>query len=245
MPPSSKMDLPLAKAKAIRNGWILRGVGITHRCDPMESLCWSRLLAGTCGPMERVFHAREGFLGWKQSPSICHGLIQTVLEKGEAPEHIDDIIIWGNTAEEDFEKGEKIIQALLKAGFAIKQSKVKGPAQELQFLGAKCQDGRHQIPRDVVNKIAAVSPLTSKKEIQAFLGAVSFWRMHIPDYRQIVNALYHVIWKKNDFKCGPEQQQAFEQIKQEIFHGVALGPVRTGQNVKNVLYTAARENGPS
>ncbi|RMB97392.1 hypothetical protein DUI87_26120 [Hirundo rustica rustica] len=51
--------------------------------------------------------------GWKHSPTICHGLIQTALEKGEAPEHlqyIDDIIVWGNTAGEVFEKGEKIIQ---------------------------------------------------------------------------------------------------------------------------------------
>ncbi|RMC03720.1 hypothetical protein DUI87_19712 [Hirundo rustica rustica] len=66
--------------------------------------------------------------GWKHSPTICHGLIQAALEKGEAPEHlqyIDDIIVWGNTAMEVFEKGEKIIQILLKAGFAIKQSKVK------------------------------------------------------------------------------------------------------------------------
>ncbi|RMC21390.1 hypothetical protein DUI87_02253 [Hirundo rustica rustica] len=69
--------------------------------------------------------------GWKHSPTICHGLIQAALEKGEAPEHlqyIDDIIVWGNTTMEVFEKGEKIIQILLKAGFAIKQSKVKGPA---------------------------------------------------------------------------------------------------------------------
>ncbi|RMB92808.1 hypothetical protein DUI87_30702 [Hirundo rustica rustica] len=75
--------------------------------------------------------------GWKHSPTICHGLIQAALEKGEAPEHlqyIDDIIVWGNTAMEVFEKGEKIIHILLKAGFAIKQSKVKGPAREIQFL---------------------------------------------------------------------------------------------------------------
>ncbi|RMC01122.1 hypothetical protein DUI87_22388 [Hirundo rustica rustica] len=72
--------------------------------------------------------------GWKHSPTICHGLIQAALEKGEAPEHlqyIDDIIVWGNTAGDIFEKGEKIIQILLKSSFAIKRSKFKGPAQEI------------------------------------------------------------------------------------------------------------------
>ncbi|XP_071665199.1 uncharacterized protein [Patagioenas fasciata] len=45
--------------------------------------------------------------GWKHSPTICHGLIQTTLEQGEAPEHlqyIDDIIVWGDTAKEVSEK---------------------------------------------------------------------------------------------------------------------------------------------
>ncbi|GAB0208081.1 hypothetical protein GRJ2_003273800 [Grus japonensis] len=64
------------------------------------------------------------------SPTICHGLIQTALEQGEAPEHlqyIDDIIVWGNTAAEVSEKGKKIVgfflsDILLKASFAIKQT---------------------------------------------------------------------------------------------------------------------------
>ncbi|GAB0204916.1 macrophage immunometabolism regulator [Grus japonensis] len=72
--------------------------------------------------------------GWKHSPTICHGLIQTALEQGEAPEHlqyIDDVIIWGNPAEEVSEKGKKIILILLKASFSMKQSKVKPPAQAI------------------------------------------------------------------------------------------------------------------
>ena len=59
---------------------------------------------------------------WKHSPTICHGLIQAVLEQGGAPEllqYIGDIIVWGNTAEV-FKKGEQIIQILLHAGFATK-----------------------------------------------------------------------------------------------------------------------------
>ncbi|RMB89095.1 hypothetical protein DUI87_34553 [Hirundo rustica rustica] len=90
-----------------------------------------------------------------------------------------------------------------------------------------------------------MSPPTNKKETQAFLSAISFWKMHIPEYSQIVSPLYLVTRKKNDFHWGPEQQQAFAQIKQEIAHAVALGPVRTGPDVKNVLYPAAGNNGLS
>ena len=115
--------------------------------------------------------------GWKHSPTICHGLIQAALEQGGAPEHlqyIDDIIVWGNTAREVFEKGEQVIQILLSAGFAIKRSKVKGPAQETQVLGIKWQGGRHHILTDVINKITAMSPPTTKEETQSFLSIVGF-----------------------------------------------------------------------
>ncbi|TRZ14981.1 hypothetical protein HGM15179_004680 [Zosterops borbonicus] len=90
-----------------------------------------------------------------------------------------------------------------------------------------------------------MSPPTSKKETQAFLGAIRFWKMHIPKYNQIVSPLYLVTRKKNNFHWSPKQQQAFTQIKQEIAHAVALGPVRTGPEVKNVLYSAAGNNGLS
>ncbi|KFQ74160.1 hypothetical protein N337_03872, partial [Phoenicopterus ruber ruber] len=159
-------------------------------------------------------------------------------------QYIDDTIIWRNTVEEVFEKGKKIVQILLKAGFAMKQRKVKGPAQEIQVLGIKWKDGHCQILMDVINKIAAMSPPTSKKETQAFLGGVAFWRMHIPNYSLIVSPLYQVTRKKNGFKWDPEQQD-FEKIKWETVHAIALGPVRAGQDVKNVLYITVRENGPT
>jgi len=85
----------------------------------------------------------------------------------------------------------------------MKRSKVKGPAKEIQFLEIKWQDGCRQIPMDVINQIAAMSPPTNKKEAQAFLGVVGFWRIHIPNYSQIVSPLYHVTHKKNDFEWGP------------------------------------------
>lgn len=85
---------------------------------------------------------------------------------------------------------------------------------------------------DVISKITAISPPASKKESQAFFGVVDFRRMHIPDYRLIVNPLYPVTQKKNHFIWGPVQQRAFKQIKEEIVHAEACGPVWTGQDAK-------------
>lgn len=87
--------------------------------------------------------------------------------------------MWGHTATEVFKKGKKIVQIIPKAVFTIKHSKVKGPTWDIEFLGIKWQDGCCQMPVDMINKTAAMSPPTSKKQTQAFLGVVGFWRMHI------------------------------------------------------------------
>ncbi|RMC21814.1 hypothetical protein DUI87_02683 [Hirundo rustica rustica] len=109
--------------------------------------------------------------------------------------------VQGNTAIEVFEKGEKIIQILLKASFAIKKSKIKEPAREIQFLGVKWHDGRRQIPTEVINKITAMCPPTNKRETQAFLSAISFWKMHIPEYSQIDT---------------PEARKVLEEVQQAV-----------------------------
>ncbi|RMC07864.1 hypothetical protein DUI87_15333 [Hirundo rustica rustica] len=214
---------------------------------------WFRVENGSSGEDEEANPAEEkdeevwedGDNGHQRLGRHSSRLTQAALGKGEAPEHlqyINDITVSGNTAREEFEKGE-IIPILLEAAFAIKKSKVKGPAQEIQFLKVKWQDGRHQIPTEVINKTTATSPQTSKKETQAFLGAIGFWRMHIPEYSQIVSPLYLVTRKKNDFHWGPEQQQAFAQIKQEIPGVVAFDPVRIRPEAKNVLCSTAGNNG--
>lgn len=47
----------------------------------------------------------------KHSLTICHGLVQSALEEGQALEHLkymDNVIVWGNTEAELFEKGRKL-----------------------------------------------------------------------------------------------------------------------------------------
>lgn len=71
-----------------------------------------------------------------------------------------------------FWKGEEIIHILLKAGFVIKQSKVKGASQEIHLLGVKGQDRYHPIPINSVNKNNRSVP-TNQQE-----GTTNFPRPH-------------------------------------------------------------------
>lgn len=87
-------------------------------------------------------------------------------------------------------------------------------------------------------------PPANKKETQTFIGVVGYRRMHILDYTLTVNAFDQVSQWKSNFTWGSEQQQAFEPIKQEILHAVALETVQTGQDVKKHLVCQSRGEWP-
>ncbi|KFV68133.1 hypothetical protein N307_15260, partial [Dryobates pubescens] len=213
-------------------------IPIAEECRPQFAFTWRGV----------QYTSNRLPVGWVHSSSICHAVIHDALEKSGAPEDIqfiDDIIAWSKTAEEVFEKVNKIIDILLKAGFTIKQDKVKGPAREIQFLGVWWQDGHHPIPVDVVNGVSTMANPMNKQETLLFLVIVGFWRLHIPGYSQIVKFLYDVTSKRNSSQWGPEQQAAFDQINQEVVQAMGLGPVQTGADIKNILYMAESDNGPT
>lgn len=162
-------------------------VPLAAECEPQLAFTWRRIQYIWNQLTQRRKH----------SPAIYHRLIQTALEKGEAPEclqYIDHIMYHhvGWIAEEVFEKGKKVIHILLEASFAIKQRKVKGPAWKIQFLGITWQNRHHQILMHVINRITGLSTPTSKKFPWASLGVMDFQKMCILDYGLIANSLYQV-----------------------------------------------------
>lgn len=123
---------------------------------------------------------------WKHSPTICHGLLQTALERSVAPNICSTLTIslCETIKQNNCLRREKSNSDPLKAGFAIKRGKVKGPAQEIHFLGLKWQDECCHMPMDVIYKITAMSPAGKKKETQALWDSGECI-LHI-----IVNPLY-------------------------------------------------------
>lgn len=132
-------------------------------------------------------------------------------EKAEVLEYfqcIDNMILQGNTAG-IFEKGEKTIQILLKAGFATQQS--QGTYPENAVFRSKWHY-RFQWTWSMEQQLCPHQPATRKhrfsKVLWVFEGCIS-------DYSQIVKPLYHVI-TKNDFKQGPNNNEILNKLNRRL-----------------------------
>jgi hypothetical protein len=57
--------------------------------------------------------------------------------------------------------------------------------------------------------IANISPPSSKKAMQSFLGKINFVRRFVPSFSEMVKPLQNMIKKDVVFKWGSQENQAF------------------------------------
>ena len=67
-----------------------------------------------------------------------------------------------------------------------------------------------------------MEPPTSMKALQRYLGTINFLAKHVYGMQPILQPLYNLLHKENDFKWTKEHQKIFEQMKRTITHNLDL-----------------------
>ena len=65
--------------------------------------------------------------------------------------------------------------------------------------------------------------LKNASEIRSFLGLEGYYRRFIQDFSKISVPLTHLIKKNVSFRGGPDQQLAFETLRQRLCEAPILG----------------------
>ena len=67
-----------------------------------------------------------------------------------------------------------------------------------------------------------LEPPTSMKALQRYLGTINFLAKYVYGMQPIIQPLYNLLHKENDFKWTKEHQTIFEQMKRTITHKLEL-----------------------
>ena len=57
---------------------------------------------------------------------------------------------------------------------------------------------------------------TNKKEVQSFLGFTNFYHQFIKDFSEHAQPLFDLTWNDTKWHWGPNEQSAFDRLKQSI-----------------------------
>lgn len=133
--------------------------------------------------------------------------------------YLDDLVIYGSTFEEHYERLEAVLTALDQAGLSLNPEKCTFAVKEIACLG-------HQVTSEGIrpdpSKLAAIlefpSPATYPPHLRlttlrSFLGIVSYYRRFVEHFASIATPLYRRLKKKAQWTWGNEEETAFQQLK--------------------------------
>ena len=127
--------------------------------------------------------------------------------------YIDDISIYSKTFKEHIRLLREVLTRLRKYDLHLKSKKCTFAAPEVELLG-------HLINKDGVSpaplKTEAIQNyprLTSKKELRAFLGLVSYYRSFIKNCSKIIEPISKMLKQTETFSWDEEKQKVFDYLK--------------------------------
>ena len=175
--------------------------------------------------------------GMKNAPAIFQREMQRVfaVRLGKAVlVFIDDILIFTQTVEEHDEVVRWVLARLCEEGYYANPDKCEFFIKEVSFLGHIINEHGIQVQQHKVKAVADWRTPTTRKEVKAFLGLTGYYRKFVEGYSRIALPLTELTKHSPRFEWGPEQQRAFDELKQRLTSAPILAhPDPTRQYVLN------------
>jgi hypothetical protein len=86
----------------------------------------------------------------------------------------------------------------------------------VRYLGYVLSDKSVSASPDKVTAVRQYSVPKNVKDVRAFLGSASFYRRLVPNFAEIAKPLTALTRKDCQFTWGPQQQQAFQSMKDRL-----------------------------
>jgi len=151
-----------------------------------------------------VSSAPENFQ--RQMSKILAGLEGTLC-------HMDDILVFGKDEEEHDRRLIEVLERLRKSGMTLNKEKCTFRTKSVEFLGHTVNERGIKASDDKINAILNMNPPTTPKEMKRLLGMVDYMRKFNPSLAEIEVPLRKLIKKNSAWYWGPEQEQAFTELK--------------------------------
>ena len=173
-----------------------------------------------------LFEPLVMFFGLCNSPATFQRMMNDIfadhIRRGELAVYMDDMSIYSETIEDHRRVVRSVLDICRKYGLSLKLEKCEFERPHIKFLGVVVGEG--EVRMDPV-KIDAVRHWTrprNLRETRSFMQFCNFYRNFIPNFADITVPLNRLTEKNVPFAWGPEQQNAFERLRDAVCDDVTL-----------------------
>jgi hypothetical protein len=178
--------------------------------------------------------------GLCNAPSIFQRTMYTVLQ-GLIGRicfvYVDDIVVYSSDIASHSNHLSQVLERIAVAGLKLKASKCSIGQARVNLLGYVVSEYGISPSPSKVEVIRNMTPPTSKKELQGFLGSVNYYRQCIPGLAHIADPLYQLTKNHVPYTWTDEHQASFERLRASLISDAVMAYPDVNRPYK--LYTDA------
>ena len=182
---------------------------------------WQILVAEEDRP-KTAFQTHLGLFQWVRMPfglataPATFARAMRVLNLGpQAINFFDDILVFSTSWSQHLLDVDDVLSRLKAAGFTARPSKIMAGFHQLQFLGHVIGQGTLRPEDNKVEKILRIPTPTTKRQVRALLGLLSYYRRYIQDFGAVTAPISDLLGGRatRQICWTPACQSALEKIQ--------------------------------
>lgn len=171
---------------------------------------------------EGLYRFKRVCFGLASAPAAFQSMMSRILRNCPGVLfYIDDVIIFGKSAEEHLKNLEAVLQRIKDAGLKLNSKCVFG-VQELEFLGHKVTPcGISPLPGKVDAIVETPVPRNAA-ELRSFLGLVEYYAKFVPHLAEMVEPMRALLRKGETVTWSVEVDNSFRAVKAVLSSDLVL-----------------------
>ena len=201
---------------SLANGNSFTKLDLAHAYQQISLTEDSKVLT-TINTHKGLFRYNRLPFGVSAAPSIFQRTMESLMQGlPHVVVYIDDILVTGATQEEHLRTLEEVLHRLEKAGARLKREKCQFMLPMVEYLGHRISADGLQ-PTDSKIKALKDAPIPSNvSQLKAFLGLLNYYGKFVPKLSTLLAPLHRLLQKTATWTWGPDQQQAFDRVKEAL-----------------------------
>ena len=158
----------------------------------------------------------------------------------ETEDYVEDIIVNSKARSDHCKVLRKVLHRCRVNNLKLNPQKCAFGVSSGQFLGFLVHERGIQVDPAKIQAIRDMSPPTSLRQLQSFLGKINYIRRFIPDLSSKILPLTQLLKKGNKFEWEETCGKAFEEIKMGLLKSpTLLAPVPDRPLILYISHTEA------
>jgi hypothetical protein len=153
--------------------------------------------------------------------------------------YLDDLTIYSKNRLDHFGDLRKVLMHCTKCSISLNPSKYIFDVTKGKIPSHIVSDSRISIDPERITTILNVPTPTSKKEVQYFMGIISFVHRFVPDFVVMVKPIHNILKHDRSFSWTCDVKNSFLRIKKEIISASVLAKLDFEKEF--IIYTNATE----